>query len=237
LSEVGKDAIKAVVFDVFGTVVDWRGSIVAVGAAITARGGPDIDWGQFADTWRRDGYIAPITAFARGQQTEHDVDVLLRGELDLLAAKYEVAPADQDELMATWRRLVPWSDSVGGLTRLRTRYVIGPLSNGGFGQLTEMAKFGGLPWDCIISTELFESFKPDPAVYLGAARLLGREPGEVMLAAAHVGDLRAAAAVGLATAYIPRPLEWGLDGPPVDPPDADFDIVATDFGDLADQLL
>jgi 2-haloacid dehalogenase len=234
-SELQQD-IRALVFDVFGTVVDWRGSVIAVGEAISARGGPAPDWGAFADQWRREGYLEPIAAFRRGERPLPDVEDELRRQLEEQAGLADLSAGEQDELYATWRQLRPWADSVDGLRRLRMRYVIAPLSNGSFAQLTAIAKWANLPWDCVISTELFATYKPDPQAYLGAARLLGLAPAQVMLVAAHVNDLQAARAVGLATAYIPRPLEWGPDSAPPDAPDPAFDIIATDLGDLADQL-
>jgi 2-haloacid dehalogenase len=135
-----------------------------------------------------------------------------------------------------WHHLEPWDDAVVGLTRLAARHVVGPLSNGGFAMLTRMAKRAGLPWDCIISTELFRSFKPDPAAYLGGAALLGLDPGRVALVAAHSGDLRAASQAGLRTAYVPRPAEWGPDAPAPEAPDPSFDVVAPDFSSLAATL-
>jgi 2-haloacid dehalogenase len=232
---MARSEVTAIVFDLFGTVVDWRGSIVEVGTAISAGGGPDLDWGAFADRWRRAGYLAPIAAFGRGGRPLPDIEAELRRQLDEQCAQSGIASSDRDELLATWRRLRPWPDSVDGLRRLREHYVVAPLSNGSFAQLTAIAKWSALPWDCIISAELFATYKPDPRTYLGAARLLGVEPGELMLAAAHVTDLRAAHSAGLATAYVPRPLEWG-PGSPVDPVEEAFDLVAADLGDLADQL-
>jgi 2-haloacid dehalogenase len=232
-------AVRAILFDVFGTVVDWRASIIDAGIELSGRTGLDVDWSRFADDWRRQGYLQPIARITKGEQPWQDVDSLLRAELDRLAQPHGLAstsPTERDALVAAWRRLRPWPDTQGGLQRLREGYLIAPLSNGSFALLTELAKWAALRWDCIISTELFGTFKPDPRTYLGAAELLGLRPDQVMMAAAHVGDLRAAQAVGLATAYIPRPLEWGPTGAAPEAPDSSFDIVATDFHDLADQL-
>jgi 2-haloacid dehalogenase len=219
--------IRALVFDVFGTVVDWRGSIVRHGEA----SGLDREWGAFADELRRDGYLAPLGAHLRGEAPWLPHGELMRRQL----ARIDV-PADRvEELVGWWHRLDPWPDALDGLHRLRERFTIGPLSNGGFGQLTAMAKAAGLPWDCILSTDIWRTYKPDPATYLGAAELLGLAPHEVMLVAAHPADLQAAARNGLGTAYVPRPLEWGPDGP-TPGPDEGFDVVATDFVALADAL-
>ena len=147
-----------------------------------------------------------------------------------------LSEADRDNFNRAWHRLQPWPDSVSGLTRLKTRYVLSTLSNGNVALLVNMAKHSGLPWDAVLSSELAKHYKPDPEVYLTAADLLGLEPEEVMMVAAHKGDLRAAAALGLKTAYVPRPDEYGPDREIDTTPDPDFDVVATDFNDLADKL-
>jgi 2-haloacid dehalogenase len=216
-------AIRALLFDVFGTVVDWRSGIVR---------------DALAERWRTEGYLVPIAEIVTGTRPYEDVETLLGRTLARLVgeAGIDLHPEALDWLGRAWRRLDPWPDVASGLPRLKQRFVIGPLSNGNFVLLTEMAKRAGLPWDCIVSTELFGSYKPDPITYRGAARLLGLDPGEVMLVAAHAGDLRAAAACGLRTAYVPRPLEWGSGGPTPEPPDPTFDVVAADFDELADQL-
>jgi len=230
----------ALLFDVFGTVVDWRSPIVDLGANVTLRLGVDIDWGTFADDWRRDGYLIPIIEMFGGTREWVPFDQLHADHLDVLLERYgltEIGEDDRQELLRVWRRLRPWPDSVRGLARLKARYAIGTLSNGGFALLTEMAKANGLPWDFIISAELFHVFKPSPAAYLGAARLLEKPPAELMLVAAHPGDLDAAKNVGMATAYVPRPLEWGPHAPfqPDTAPER-FDFIAGDLEDLAVQL-
>jgi 2-haloacid dehalogenase len=225
--------VEALVFDVFGTVVDWRTSVMAAASAAGIPGDP----GAFADEWRRGGYLRPIVATVRGEAPWRPVDELMRTHLEELAPRHGLGGADLDALSAVWRRLDPWPDAVGGLTRLRQRFTIAPLSNGGFAQLTAMARHAGLPWDCVISTDLFRSYKPDPACYRGAVELLDLPADRVLLVAAHPGDLRAAEACGLRAAYVPRPLEWGPEAPAPEPPDPAFDVVAADFEDLADQLL
>jgi 2-haloacid dehalogenase len=232
----------ALLFDTFGTVVDWRGSIIGAGEMLAERCGLDeIDWAKFAEEWRREGYIEPIGQIVRGEREWEPVDRLLRHQLDVLLHRHgldALAEADRLELFGVWRRLTPWPDAVAGLTRLKGRYIIGPLSNGGFALLTEMAKAVSLPWDCIISAELFRAYKPSPAVYLGAASMLDLPPDRVMLVAAHPHDLDAARTCGLQTAHVPRPLEWGPDATPSDPGSeaTGFDFVAQDFLDLADKL-
>lgn len=229
---------SALVFDVFGTVVDWRGSVIATGENLGCRLGLSVDWGAFATDWRKEGYITPITEIFSGQREWVPVDRLHEDCLGSLLARYgldEIADRDRRDLLSVWRRLTPWPDAVSGLARLKARYLIGPLSNGGFALLTEMAKAGGLPWDFIISAELFQAYKPSSVVYAGAAHLLERRPEEIMLVAAHAGDLDAARAAGMQTAYVPRPLEWGSPSRPETATDR-FDVVAQDFIDLSAQL-
>jgi 2-haloacid dehalogenase len=235
---VAPPKIRALLFDVFGTVVDWRGGIISEARALAGEAGQPVDWGTFADRWRTEGYLVPIAEIGRGTRPYEDVEVLLARTLDRLVAETGVDfGADALERLTTaWRRLDPWPDVLAGLARLKERFVIAPLSNGSFALLTAMAKRAGLPWDCIVSTELFGSYKPDPATYRGAVRLLDLESDQVMLVAAHLGDLRAAATCGLRTAYVPRPLEWGPDGRPPESPDTDIEVVAEDFSSLADQL-
>jgi 2-haloacid dehalogenase len=231
--------VRALLFDVFGTVVDWRGSVIRAGAALSGRTGAEVDWPAFADRWRREGYLAPIGRIVAGEEPWRDVDSLLQAQFDVLASEAGFLDLPADELAtlrSVWHCLDPWDDSVEGLRRLRRSFVVAPLSNGGFSMLTTMGKQAGLPWDCIISTELFGTYKPDPAAYRGGAALLGLPEERVMLVAAHVGDLRAAQRAGLRAAYVPRPLEWGPDAPAPDEGDASFDLVAADFSDLADAL-
>jgi 2-haloacid dehalogenase len=231
-----RDSLRALVFDVFGTCVDWRGSIISAGEAT---GRPAVDWASFADEWRRDGYIGGI-ARIRARETPYvSSDVLFRRKLDELLPKYgitDLPEAEVQDLAHAWRRLDPWPDTVAGLQRLKSRYLIATLSNGSFATLTHMAKRGGMPWDCIISTELRQTFKPEPEAYLLAPTLLELEPEQVMLVAAHDSDLKGAQAAGLHTALVLRPLEWGPNGPQPPPPDPSFDFVAHDFGELATQL-
>jgi 2-haloacid dehalogenase len=228
--------VQALLFDVFGTVVDWRGSVIAAGEALSREHGLDVDWGSLADTWRREGYLAPIGRIVRGEQPWASVDDLMRRQLDELVVAHGLSSLTTEDiaaLAAVWHRLTPWPDAVPGLERLREAFIIAPLSNGGFSQLTTMAKRAGLPWDCIISTEVFSAYKPDPRTYLGATDLLGLAPEEVMLVAAHGHDLRAAQRVGLRAAYVPRPMEWGPASQAPELPDPSFDAVADDFEGLA----
>lgn len=233
------DEVKALVFDVFGTVVDWRGSVIREGEELARTRGLVVDWPGFADEWRREGYVAGMERVRRGELPWMKVDRLHRLKLDELLDTYRVDGLDEAEIAhfnRVWHRLSPWPDAVLGLTRLKERFLIAPLSNGDVALLTNLAKAGKLPWDCILSSELFGAFKPDPRVYLGAADLLDLPPAALLMVAAHGGDLRAAGSVGLRTAFVPRPREWGPGGPVEPPPDPTFDLVATDFVDLAAQL-
>jgi 2-haloacid dehalogenase len=228
-------------FDVFGTVVDWRGSIIATGEELGPRIGTDVDWGSFASDWRREGYLRPIVEMFDGNRGRAPIDSLLADQLEVLLGRYglsELADADRRWLLGVWRRLAPWPDAVGGLMRLKERYLIGPLSNGGFGLLTDMAKAARLPWDFVISAELFRAYKPSPEVYIGGARLLERSPEELMLVAAHPADLEAARQTGMQTAYVARPLEWGPETKAAAPDEVEevFDVVARDFVELAEKL-
>lgn len=230
--------VKALTFDVFGTVVDWRGSIIRQGLAFGAEHGLTVDWARFADDWRS-GYQPSMERVRRGELPWTNIDTLHRMILDELLVKYgitDLSEADKDHLNRVWHRLTAWPDAVPGLTRLRTRYILAPLSNGNVALLTNMARYAGLPWDCILSAELAKHYKPDPETYQMAADLLGLRPEQVMMVAAHKGDLRAAQAVGLQTAFVPRPMEHGPERMPDTTPDPAFTIHAVDFNDLAAQL-
>jgi 2-haloacid dehalogenase len=231
--------VKALVFDVFGTVVDWRGTVLDELEELQRGTGLSFDAVAFAEEWRREGYSAAIARIRDGGEPWTDVDTLHRRKLDELIVKHQLnglSENETDQLNRVWHRLRPWPDTVEGLTLLKRRFVVSPLSNGNFALLTNMGKAAGLPWDCIISAELFGAYKPDPRTYRGAARLLGLEPGEVMMVAAHGLDLKAARGEGLATAFVSRPLEWGPDRVPEPPPEPAPDLVAGSFVDLAGQL-
>ena len=230
--------IRALTFDVFGTVVDWRSSVIAEGQALGARLGLQADWSALADAWRK-GYYATMAQVARGELPWDTIDALHRLVLDRLLPRFGLQAldaAEREHFNRVWHRLAPWPDSVAGLTRLKQGLTITTLSNGNLSLLVAMAKNAGLPWDAVLTAELFGCFKPDPAVYLGAARLLGLAPAQVLMVAAHPTDLAAAQQAGLKTAYIPRPTEYGQGGP-MEPVGALVaDIVASDLGDLAQQL-
>ena len=229
---------KALAFDVFGTVVDWRSSIIRELEQFGQMHGVAADWAVMADDWRK-GYAPAMNRVRGGELPWTRIDDLHRMILDeLLAAAgiTSVGEDDIDHLNRAWYRLDPWPDSVAGLTRLKEGFVITTLSNGNMSLLTNMAKRAGLPWDCVISAELFHHYKPDPQAYLGCADLLGVRPGELMLVAAHPSDLRAARDVGLKTAFVSRPQEYGPHQRPPRMDDGEFDFTATDFLDLAGQL-
>jgi 2-haloacid dehalogenase len=229
---------RALAFDVFGTVVDWRGSIIRELQTFGRTNQLDQDWAAFADSWRA-GYAPAMDRVRRGELPWTKIDALHRTILDDLLAQARIGPLSGDDveyLNRAWHRLDPWPDSVAGLTRLKQRFIITTLSNGNVSLLTNMAKRAGLPWDCVISAELFHHYKPDPRAYLGCAELLDISPGQLMLVAAHPEDLRAARRAGLMTAFVARPLEHGPDHPLPTYQDDEFDFTATDFLDLAAQL-
>ena len=224
--------MRALVFDVFGTVVDWRSGV----AREVRRLLPGVDTDAFADAWRW-RYEPSMDRVRRGERAWANLDTLHRESLDVLLDEFGQAPdeATRTELVLAWHRLDPWPDTVAGLTRLRERYVLASLSNGNVALLVDMAKRAGLPWDAVLSAELFEHYKPDAEVYDGAARLLGLAPERVLMVAAHVDDLAAARGRGLRTAYVYRPQEAGPRGtPPVADPKADLNV--TSLTDLAARL-
>jgi len=230
--------VKAVVFDTFGTVVDWRGSIIAEGAAWGKSHNLTIDWAHFADRWR-DGYGPAMQKVRTGELPWTKLDDLHRMLLEDLLKEFGMnglSEAEKDHWNRVWHRLKPWPDSVAGLTRLKKKYIIAPLSNGNVALLTDMAKNAGLPWDLILSAELAKHYKPDRESYLTAVELLALKPGEVMMAAAHSGDLNAARSFGLRTGFIYRPNERGPGGKADHAKPREFDIVSNDILDLAAQM-
>jgi 2-haloacid dehalogenase len=230
--------VKAILFDTFGTVVDWRSSIIADFTAFGAARGLQADWAAFADAWRA-AYHPAMDRVRRSELPWTILDVLHRFSLDRLVAEFGLTgldEADLDHMNRVWHRLHPWPDSVPGLTRLKSRYIIGPLSNGNIALLVNLAKFGGLPWDVVFGSETFHHFKPDPEVYLGACGLLGLRPDQVMMAAAHNHDLKAARALGLRTAFFARPTEYGPHQKRDFAADSDWDVIASDIADLASRM-
>jgi 2-haloacid dehalogenase len=229
---------KALAFDVFGTVVDWHRGVAEAAAALAASHAIAGDWSAFARDWRA-GYAPAMDQVRQGRLPWLSIDALHRRILDAIIDRHGLGRLDdseRDHLNRAWHRLPPWPDVVPGLTRLKPRFTLTTLSNGNFSLLTELAKHAGLPWDCIVSAELFGHYKPDPETYLGCARLLDLAPAELMLVAAHPSDLRAARGNGLATAYVRRPLEHGPGTVLPAFSEGEFDLVADDFEQLADLL-
>src|SRR5215470_12965154 len=231
--------IKALVHDVFGTVVDWRSAVAADVAALGARKGYSVDATQFADEWR--GLYAPSMNKVRtGELPWTNLDALHRMALDQLLEKFGVTGLDEADkvwLNLTWHRLKPWPDSVPGLTRIKTKYIIATLSNGTVRLLTDMAKYCGLPWDTVLGSDLVRAYKPDAAMYQSAIEFLGSgDPGAVMMTAAHNNDLVAASKHGMKTAYVNRPYEHGAKQSRDFKAEHDFTYVAESFEDLATQL-
>ena len=230
--------VRALAFDVFGTVVDYRSTIIAEGADLNQAKGLTVDWAAFADDWRGQ-YRPNMQRVARGELPWMNLDALHRRALDELLERYGVTTLSEEEkqrLNHVWHRLRPWPDAVAGLTRLHTRYILTTLSNGNVALLVEMARHAGLPWDCVFSAELIQAYKPDPRAYQMVYRLLGLKPHEVMLVAAHPDDLRAAREQGLRTCFVPRPLEAGPHATPPTIAEPGVDLVAEDFIGLAQAL-
>lgn len=235
---VEPSSVQALTFDVFGTVVDWRGSVIREGTHLGKAKGIHVDWARFADAWRA-GYGPAMNRVRKGELPWTNIDALHRTILDRLLTEFQIAglsEAEKDHLNRVWHRLTPWPDAVPGLSRLRRRFIIATLSNGNVALLVNMAKNAGLPWDCILSSELAKRYKPDKEVYQMAADLLGLRPDQVMMVAAHKGDLRAAKSVGFQTAFVLRPLEYGPGRKPDVTPDPAIDLTASDFIDLAAKL-
>lgn len=225
---------KVLAFDVFGTVVDWHGSISREAEAVIS----GVDGHALASAWRA-GYKPAMDEVRSGQRGWTRIDDLHRIILDRILADFGIAmdEAARQHLNRAWHRLAPWPDTVGGMTRLKSRFMLTTLSNGNLGLLANMAKHAGLPWDLILSAEVFRHYKPDPETYLGVAEIFELQPAEVMLVAAHEDDLDAAQACGLQTAFIERPHEYGAG---VTVPRGDltrFTYAARDLNDLADQML
>jgi 2-haloacid dehalogenase len=218
--------VRALIFDVFGTCVDWRSSIIRAAAR---HGLPP----ELADAWRAQ-YQPQLETVRSGARPWVNLDVLHRIGLDIVLRDLdlELPEAARKELTLAWHALDPWPDVVEGLTRLKPTRIIAPCSNGHIAQSVNLAKHAGLPWDAILGAEIAHAYKPDPAVYLSSVHALGLEPHEVCMVAAHNGDLLAAQAVGLRTAFVPRPTEHGPGQTTDLQPEGDYDIVARDFGEL-----
>jgi 2-haloacid dehalogenase len=228
--------MRVLLFDIFGTVVDWRASMIELAEMTAARAGQQADWAAVIDDWRR--AYQPAMDQVRHGSAWRDLDSLQRITLDevLAGSNVDLSAADRESLVRGWRQLRPWPDSRDGLDRLRRKFVTATLSNGHIALLADLLKFGDLRVDVVLSAQLAGSYKPDPQVYLSALDLLDCEPEEAGMVAAHLNDLRAASALGLRPIFIRRPLEWGPDVPPPEPPLLDGLVIADGLDQLATQL-
>lgn len=236
---MSRPPIKALLFDVFGTVVDWRSSIIREGDDWNRGRRPRVDWARFADRWRS-MYQPAMERVRSGARPWTTLDVLHRESLDALLGEFgleALEESDRDRLNRVWHRLQPWPDSVPGLTRLKERFIIAPLSNGNVSLLTDMAKHAGLPWDLILGAEVAGHYKPQPEAYLTAARLLDLPPEQCMMVAAHNDDLSAASMLGFRTAFIARPTEYGPGQQKDIEATGDWDYATKSMVELADALV
>ena len=230
--------VKAMTFDVFGTVVDWRSSIAREAKMMGEQKGFDFDWDNFADKWRA-GYGPSMNKVRTGELPWTKIDVLHRMILDELLSEYNITnltESEKDHLNRAWHRLDPWPDSVPGLTELKKNYVISPLSNGNVALLVNMAKYGGLPWDTVLSAELAQHYKPDPEAYQSTSEFLGFPIEQIMMVAAHKNDLKSAKGQGMMTGYIPRPNEHGPNTTVDSNPEDYIDIIGENFVDFANKM-
>jgi 2-haloacid dehalogenase len=227
----------AMLFDVFGTCVDWRSSVTREVAAVARAKGVALDAAAFADAWRAN-YQPSMEVVRAGKRPYAPLDTLHRETLVKLCGEsgLKLSEAETDDLNFVWHRLDPWPDTVAGLNRLKTRYILSPLSNGNVRLLVDMARRAKLPWDTVLSTEVFKAYKPQPQTYLGAAEMLGLPPGQVLMVAAHNSDLRHAQQLGLKTAFVARPTEYGPAQKIDLAPDGEWNYVARDFVHLAEML-
>lgn len=232
--------VKACVFDVFGTVVDWRSSVIAEATTWGKAKGLNVDWVEFTDRWRG-GYKPAMDKVRKGEIPWTNLDDLHRMILEDLLRQYKIEDLGEEEKVHwahAWRRLKPWPDSVEGLTRLKKKYILSPMSNGNVALMTHLARFAALPWDVVLGSDIVRHYKPDREMYMSAPFYLDLKPEEIMMCAAHFGDLRAAGSNGLRTAFIYRPNEYGNGG--VGAPDkakpGDFDVVSESIVDLAQQM-
>jgi 2-haloacid dehalogenase len=231
-------SIRALTFDVFGTVVDWRSSLIREGEALGRKRGLAVDWPAFADAWR--GLYQPMLSKVRnGEMPWTKLDDLHRMALDRLIVEFKITGLSEEEtdhLNRAWHRLDPWPDAPPGLTRLRRKFILATLSNGNVALIVNMARHGGLPWDAVLGAEVARHYKPQPEAYLTTAALLGLRPEQCLMVAAHNNDLAAASALGLRTAFVPRPHEHGPGQAKDVTPARPWDVIARDFEDLASRL-
>ncbi len=230
--------IKALTFDTFGTVVDWRTSIINDLTAYGQAQGLNVDWAAFVDEWKN-AYKPGMDNVRKGKWPWITIDGIYRKSLDEMAPRYGLDKLDEagrHHINRVWHRLLPWPDVVPGLTRLKKKFLISTLSNGDVDMLANMAKLGGLPWDVILCGQVFRHFKPDPEIYLGAIEMLGCKPHEVMMVAAHNDDLKHARSHGMRTGFVLRPTEYGPQQQTNLKAAEPWDVIAKDFGELATAL-
>ncbi len=230
--------MRVLLFDTFGTLVDWRTSLITLLNDFGRKKGRQIPATEIVDRWRT-AYEPMMGRVRTGKLPWTDLDALHRMALTELLPDFQLADltaAEIDQLTLGWHQLSPWPDSVPGLTQLKRKFILGPLSNGNFSLLVDLSKFAGLPWDAILGADLFRHYKPDPETYLGACELLKLSPPEVMLVAAHNYDLKAAQSLGLKTAFVGRPTEYGPRQIKDFGPEGNWDFVARDMIELAEQL-
>ncbi len=228
--------VQALLFDTYGTVVDWHGGVLTALRALGRARGLALDWEAFVTDWNPRPIMDRVN---RGELPWMTMEQIHRQALDATLARHGIATlgeCEREDLVRVRWKLAPWPDAVAGLTRLRRRYVIGPLSNASFIGMVRLAKSAGLPWDCVITAENARCYKPRPEAYRTAVSLLGLSPGQLMLVAAHNYDPRAAQGEGLPTAFVPRRTEYGLGQTTDLAPAGEWDVVAEDFLDLADRL-
>jgi len=230
--------VKALTFDVFGTVVDWRGSVIRDGEALSRRTGVKTDWGEFADAWRGE-YAPSMKPIREGKRPWVNLDVLHYENLLTTVKKLGVEGLGEPDLRwlnQTWHRLDPWPDAAEGIARLKRKYVVVTLSNGNVALTIDLIRHGKLPFDSVLGAEIAKQYKPHPQAYLTTVSLLQLEPSQVLMVAAHNSDLRGASKAGLRTAYVIRPTQFGPGQSTDLAPEGDWDVVANDFLDLAEKL-
>jgi len=231
-------SVKALCFDVFGTVTDWRGSVMREGEALSARSGIDVPWGEFINKWRIDGYVASLLRIAGGEMDYISTEQIHRLKLVELLEEYGLTGLSAQEITDfnfAWNRIEAWPDSVEGLAMMKEDFLIMPFSNGDYRCMLDIAKHNGLPWDGIIAADFFKKVKPDVTIYGDAAQMLCMDPAEIMMVACHAQDLDAARKAGMRTAYVNRPLEYGPDVPPEAKPEP-YDYDAGSLIELAQML-
>jgi 2-haloacid dehalogenase len=230
-------SVEALIFDTFGTVVDYRRTIIEEGRALGTAKGLNVDWPKFADAWRS-GYGPAMARVRKGELPWTKLDVLHRMILDKILQDFQITTLTEAEKVHfnnVWHRLKPWPDAVSGLTRLKRKYIIAPMSNGNVRLMVDMAKHSGLPWDCILGAEVARHYKPARETYLTASEFFSVPPEKIIMVAAHKGDLRAAKALGFRTAFVARPDEGPL-GEKDQTLTTEWDFAVRSFNELADRL-